>query len=173
MVYGDCWDTIRSVPPRGEGGGGVADGDGPRLPRRRLDAGDRAVELVGHPYGVSGHDHPAGPASRGQGGHHVRLEVDLRDRPVQAVGHPHAVRKDGQSRGAVADAVRLDDGHRVRGDPRHRRAGGVRDPQGIAPTSIPVGPSPTYTVLVTWALSGRSEERRVGKECRSRWSPYH
>ena len=25
-----------------------------------------------------------------------------------------------------------------------------------------------YDVLV-----GRSEERRVGKECRSRWSPYH
>ena len=23
------------------------------------------------------------------------------------------------------------------------------------------------------ALHGRSEERRVGKECRSRWSPYH
>src|SRR5260370_10642915 len=23
------------------------------------------------------------------------------------------------------------------------------------------------------ALIGRSEERRVGKECRSRWSPYH
>ena len=23
------------------------------------------------------------------------------------------------------------------------------------------------------ALMGRSEERRVGKECRSRWSPYH
>ena len=23
-----------------------------------------------------------------------------------------------------------------------------------------------------WA-AGRSEERRVGKECRSRWSPYH
>ena len=22
-------------------------------------------------------------------------------------------------------------------------------------------------------LRGRSEERRVGKECRSRWSPYH
>src|SRR2546422_3521050 len=22
-------------------------------------------------------------------------------------------------------------------------------------------------------LTGRSEERRVGKECRSRWSPYH
>ena len=23
------------------------------------------------------------------------------------------------------------------------------------------------------ATLGRSEERRVGKECRSRWSPYH
>ena len=32
-------------------------------------------------------------------------------------------------------------------------------------------------VLLLAALSlsaaGRSEERRVGKECRSRWSPYH
>ena len=24
-----------------------------------------------------------------------------------------------------------------------------------------------------FAINGRSEERRVGKECRSRWSPYH
>ena len=24
-----------------------------------------------------------------------------------------------------------------------------------------------------WGQSYRSEERRVGKECRSRWSPYH
>src|SRR2546427_7060222 len=26
---------------------------------------------------------------------------------------------------------------------------------------------------VTVRIAGRSEERRVGKECRSRWSPYH
>src|SRR5256885_6995649 len=26
---------------------------------------------------------------------------------------------------------------------------------------------------LTWAAERRSEERRVGKECRSRWSPYH
>src|SRR3712207_6044543 len=26
---------------------------------------------------------------------------------------------------------------------------------------------------VGWLVSSRSEERRVGKECRSRWSPYH
>ena len=31
-------------------------------------------------------------------------------------------------------------------------------------------------IAALWAQSGitpRSEERRVGKECRSRWSPYH
>ena len=28
-------------------------------------------------------------------------------------------------------------------------------------------------VLFAMALGNRSEERRVGKECRSRWSPYH
>ena len=26
---------------------------------------------------------------------------------------------------------------------------------------------------IEWDENGRSEERRVGKECRSRWSPYH
>src|SRR2546422_11211548 len=31
----------------------------------------------------------------------------------------------------------------------------------------------TYTVLVEGYIGDRSEERRVGKECRSRWSPYH
>ena len=28
-------------------------------------------------------------------------------------------------------------------------------------------------ILTFAAISSRSEERRVGKECRSRWSPYH
>ena len=27
--------------------------------------------------------------------------------------------------------------------------------------------------IISLALTARSEERRVGKECRSRWSPYH
>ena len=30
-----------------------------------------------------------------------------------------------------------------------------------------------YTAKITRAEMARSEERRVGKECRSRWSPYH
>ena len=42
-----------------------------------------------------------------------------------------------------------------------------------------LGPGNTSDALVQNALSlltqpaARSEERRVGKECRSRWSPYH
>src|SRR5258708_32784442 len=31
--------------------------------------------------------------------------------------------------------------------------------------------NPLFTINVT--MRDRSEERRVGKECRSRWSPYH
>src|SRR2546422_11080105 len=38
------------------------------------------------------------------------------------------------------------------------------------PRIVPVQmPLPT----VSFAAVARSEERRVGKECRSRWSPYH
>ena len=36
--------------------------------------------------------------------------------------------------------------------------------------SIPVG---LYWTSSAPVEKGRSEERRVGKECRSRWSPYH
>ena len=31
----------------------------------------------------------------------------------------------------------------------------------------------TYVYYQFISVTGRSEERRVGKECRSRWSPYH
>src|SRR3712207_7008823 len=32
-----------------------------------------------------------------------------------------------------------------------------------------------YEIILKWypSIAKRSEERRVGKECRSRWSPYH
>src|SRR2546430_12228380 len=32
---------------------------------------------------------------------------------------------------------------------------------------------PATTVHYRFEIEQRSEERRVGKECRSRWSPYH
>src|SRR2546425_10265601 len=38
----------------------------------------------------------------------------------------------------------------------------------------PVGTGgPGYTIKCETQRNLRSEERRVGKECRSRWSPYH
>ena len=42
-----------------------------------------------------------------------------------------------------------------------------RDPDG----TLIRGPRPLRAADNLWGL--RSEERRVGKECRSRWSPYH
>ena len=38
--------------------------------------------------------------------------------------------------------------------------------------SIPADPM-KMAIVVLIVLRSRSEERRVGKECRSRWSPYH
>ena len=39
---------------------------------------------------------------------------------------------------------------------------------------LPVGTAALGRTLSAASLMGnRSEERRVGKECRSRWSPYH
>ena len=41
------------------------------------------------------------------------------------------------------------------------------------PNSLPVSVLPAGGILYHTTRAMRSEERRVGKECRSRWSPYH
>src|SRR2546430_6035603 len=43
------------------------------------------------------------------------------------------------------------------------------------PITVPVGPAALGRILNVLGepVDERSEERRVGKECRSRWSPYH
>jgi len=57
--------------------------------------------------------------------------------------------------------------------------GGVTVSAGPPLTAPPPGVSPHadalffYPRTVTVQVGQRSEERRVGKECRSRWSPYH
>ena len=38
---------------------------------------------------------------------------------------------------------------------------------------IIIGAEPCMQFLLAVGTPQRSEERRVGKECRSRWSPYH
>src|SRR2546425_9121587 len=52
---------------------------------------------------------------------------------------------------------------------------GTRPPVITAPAKIwSMDAACTASTLGVWPLSRlRSEERRVGKECRSRWSPYH
>src|SRR3712207_7339568 len=60
-------------------------------------------------------------------------------------------------------------------------------PDRAAPRQGPTGPNHAppgrpgsgttqrhrYAVVIAFWRTWRSEERRVGKECRSRWSPYH
>ena len=46
-------------------------------------------------------------------------------------------------------------------------------PQGTLIERIRAGGFGLGGVLTATGLGTRSEERRVGKECRSRWSPYH
>jgi len=47
----------------------------------------------------------------------------------------------------------------------------VRETAGAVPATVAVRDGRLLVGLDDAAL--RSEERRVGKECRSRWSPYH
>src|SRR2546430_8400428 len=43
----------------------------------------------------------------------------------------------------------------------------------VRPRDLPHGRHPVDRRPHVAVVPGRSEERRVGKECRSRWSPYH
>src|SRR5229473_4101875 len=74
-------------------------------------------------------------------------------------------------------------------DATRRQVGGLFDLADLGPQALAgfAEPQPAWRVIGesgmlsrfealrsgTTPLVGRSEERRVGKECRSRWSPYH
>src|SRR3712207_8648855 len=76
---------------------------------------------------------------------------------LAAVGH-----RDGAARvGLLAGHL---GGRRV-GRPTRTGAGGVAALQHLQPLAV--------DLAVAGGVVERSEERRVGKECRSRWSPYH
>src|SRR3712207_9395077 len=79
---------------------------------------------------------------------------------------------------------------RSRRTPRHESSGGggLRPTRGLTGIELPALHRPEDDPLVASTAQGgirtslvgypfvgaaRSEERRVGKECRSRWSPYH
>src|SRR6266478_3951484 len=52
-----------------------------------------------------------------------------------------------------------------------RQNGRVRVGERLAPPRTGRSAGPESAIIV--GAGARSEERRVGKECRSRWSPYH
>src|SRR2546426_11669861 len=58
---------------------------------------------------------------------------------------------------------------------QHRAFGLCLDPRSVAEGVGALERDELAQVNVRFAVEpeGRSEERRVGKECRSRWSPYH
>src|SRR3989475_670540 len=67
----------------------------------------------------------------------------------------------GRARALVAEADELRDRGRQL---REGAAGTVR---------VGLGSGPGAILMTPFLQHMRSEERRVGKECRSRWSPYH
>ena len=50
---------------------------------------------------------------------------------------------------------------------------GVRAILAAGAVPVVLGGDHSINIPCIRAFTGRSEERRVGKECRSRWSPYH
>src|SRR3546814_15559765 len=84
-----------------------------------------------------------------------------------------SIPRDG-SRRYVSDAGMIASGADRRGDGGYVRwYGSAFGYSG----SVPMAPPPDWMLTVSISGDGRSEERRVGKECvstcRSRWSPYH
>ena len=67
------------------------------------------------------------------------------------------------------DGLDDDDDQGFEGPRRHTLA----DPNRYDSIVIGCGVSGTAAVEAVAKHADRSEERRVGKECRSRWSPYH
>ena len=73
---------------------------------------------------------------------------------------------------AVAEGKRLFDQMNCSGCHSHG-GGGIGPPLSDDQWIYGSDPQNIFSTIVEGRPNGRSEERRVGKECRSRWSPYH
>ena len=113
-----------------------------------------------------GDEHSGGSMSRGpsdrqgysQGNGHVIPGQIVESGIVDHTAHSHDPRG-GDVRGSSAL------GPLSPGVPQHPVTVAAPQPTGPFAAPMPMPPLPEKSV--------RSEERRVGKECRSRWSPYH
>jgi len=142
---------------------------------------DEVAEL-----GVASHEtsrtHPApfSGANNGPGQCYSCHRADLTPAPVTGAFDPDAAGCDGCHYGTgsyATDPVRLsssgiDFPHSAETSSAKMLGAWTIDASGsVEPTVI--GQSNLRAVCLRCHVEGRSEERRVGKECRSRWSPYH
>src|SRR3712207_9328531 len=74
----------------------------------------------------------------------------------------------------AADSIGLVQALKTVPDPRRRRGRrhGLQSVLLLAVQAVMAGAG-SWMAIAQWAATARSEERRVGEECRSRWSPYH
>src|SRR5256886_14002121 len=128
------------------------------------------------PTGAALRDSPAVAAAL------ARLKPEARAQPAYPLRAPAAARKLNQNespfdapdgvKDAVLTAARAAPWNRyppyTPGDLLER----IARRHGWTPDGVLVGNGSNELIQATLAVT-RSEERRVGKECRSRWSPYH
>jgi len=78
----------------------------------------------------------------------------------------------------TATAIKLPAAPRAKAAPKKQQPV-VKKKKKVLPVKVKPKPAPAKKAKAiaprppAFVLKGRSEERRVGKECRSRWSPYH
>jgi len=107
------------------------------------------------------------------------------DRPADENGEGEAENGTGEDEGGkapkhpsikIGDDIRLEVAMRIEGDLRGATPDIGREDAALEWQDRRIGIQGTAFKRVTFEISReftRSEERRVGKECRSRWSPYH
>ena len=88
---------------------------------------------------------------------HLEIYKLVKEKKIDIVVGIHAL---------IQDALEFDDIALVITDEQHRF--GVRQRQKLVEKSHIL-----HSLIMNTTPTTRSEERRVGKECRSRWSPYH
>src|SRR5579859_7568263 len=97
-----------------------------------------------------------------------RVEATLTHRGGNVVAELVAQRRVIAEPGDLAPRV-----HRpVAGGERGPEVGAVVLHSPVAVLRVAAG-QPVVCLLMLYRFGGQSEERRVGKECRCRWSPYH
>src|SRR3712207_9318184 len=101
----------------------------------------------------------------------------FRSNALEGMSRAEAARLAGMERQALRDAVVRYNAEGLAGlydRPKPGRPQRLDEgEQAALAARVFTDPDPDKDGVSAWTRADRSEERRVGKECRSRWSPYH